>query len=194
MSRALRPKLPRPGLGKAVKALTKRFDDLNDRFRQLAAGMAKQLAGLNANQQVHAEVLEKLDVNTQVLAQMIKNLYGKLEQVDVFIARISEYPNMSVELTDLSSQDAKEIKDRADEIFNDVMRDMFRQIHEERKAAMEEHRLAAEKEKEEAAEAEKAKKEAEQSEEALQATEQEIVGEPGGEGSSIPEGAEVFGG
>jgi hypothetical protein len=177
-------------------AWDKRFDGLLDRFRKLTVAIGQQMGGINANQQVHSDILEKLDVNVQVLAKMIREIYGKLEQVDVLIARLYEQPRTALEepTTNLTPLEAKEIRDRADQLFTDVMREMFTQVREEREAAMKTHREAAKREKEEAEKAKQEKEAAEKAEEELQAAEKEVVGEPGGEGAAIPEEAEVFGG
>ena len=189
---------PKPGLGKVVKGINKTVEDLKDRLRRLAVEAAQQMGLISATQQVHSDIIEKLDINTQVLAKMVREAYGKLEQADVYLGRVKEewgkFPDASELSYDLTSQEAREVRDRADELFSDVMKEMFRQVHEEREAAKEEHRKAAQKEKEEAEKAQKAKAEAERAEESLQEAESKIVGEPGGQGSSIPEGAEVFGG
>ena len=61
-----------------------KFNDLNDRFKKLTIGMAQQLAGMGANQQIHSDVIEKLDIHDQVISKMLRDIYGRLEHIQMY--------------------------------------------------------------------------------------------------------------
>lgn len=175
--------------------------DIQDRFKKIVVATGQQLAQLQANQQVHSEVIEQLDINVQAVAKMHLENYGRFEQIDVLIAKyVSEG-----EVLDITQDELAEIKVRATESYEATMSECFRQVREERAAAVEEQRKAADQARQEQADAveanEKAKKEA------LDKTEQEFAESAleeaeapnlsttvGGQGSGIPAGADVFGG
>jgi hypothetical protein len=174
-----------------------KFNDLNDRFKKLTIGMAQQLAGMGANQQIHSDVIEKLDINIQVISKMMKDIYGRIGQVDV----VMERSDIEFDL-EMSNMELEAIKAARDTLFQDVMTESFRIVHEERKASIEQRRKEAEKAAEEAEEAKEAQAEAievsesEGAQKALEEAERPtLIKEPGGPGEvEIPEGAEVFGG
>lgn len=180
-----------------------KFNDLNDRFKKLTMGMAQQLAGMGANQQIHSDVIEKLDINIQVISKMLKDLYGRLEQVDVVLKRpaVMDGQNIGFDF-EMSDQELEVLKGARDTTFQDIMAESFKIVHEERKAALEQRRKEAEEAAEEAEEAKKAQAaavevvESEAAKEALEEAERpNLVQEPGGPGEvDIPEGADVFGG
>ena len=171
-----------------------KFNDLNDRFKKLTIGMAQQLAGMGANQQIHSDVIEKLDIHDQVISKILRDLYGRLEQIDIVLKR------SDVEFDfELSNQELEVLKGTRDTIFKDIMTECFKAVNEERKAAIEQRRKEAEEAAKEAEEAQKAKAAAEEQEAADQALKDaerpDLVQEPGGPGEvETPEGAEVFGG
>jgi predicted phage tail protein len=151
---------------------------------------AQQFAGLSANQEIQSSVLEKLDINVQVIAKMLKDIYGRLEQVDVLMGKSSvDFKH------DFSPSEMEELKKTRDKIFQDVMSACFSMVNEERKAAIEQRRKEVEESKRAVEEAEKAKTEAERAEAVLKEAEAPpIIGKPAEYGADIPEGAEVFGG
>jgi len=167
-----------------------KFNDLNDRFKKLTFGMAKQLAGISANQQIHSDVIEKLDINVQVIGKMIKDVYGRIEQIDMLM----EASEVNFK-HDFDNQEIEKIKSARDQTFQDVMSESYRIVHEERKAALEQRRKEAEQAAVEASKAKTAAEEAEMADLELKESERPtLVGEPGGPGAEVPAGADVFGG
>lgn len=175
--------------------------DLQERFKKIVIATGQQLAQLQANQQVHSDVLEQLDINIQAVAKMHIENFGRFEQLEVFLQRsLNEGETLKI-----SQEELVELKIRAKEAYEATMSECFRQVHEERAAAVEEQRKAANKAKQEQADAvaanDKAKKEVldkseqEFAESALQEAEAPNLSTTvGGQGSGIPAGADVFGG
>jgi len=178
-----------------------KFNGMQDRFQKIVVATGQQLAQINANQQVHSNVLEALDVNIQATAKAVREVYGRFQQIDHHLQSIAQPHGSDVGVDfELSQENLAVIKDRAQDAYDATMKECFRQVHEERKAAIEEQRRAAEEAKkkavEEAAAAVKAKEEASTAEEVLQEAESSsrLSTQAGGQGSDIPAGAEVFGG
>jgi hypothetical protein len=174
------------------------FLDLQERFKKIVVATGQQLAQLNANQQVHGDVIEQLDINVQAVAKMHLEAFGRFEQIEVFMTMLGQ-------LDDLTQEQLAEVKEKAKESYEATMTECFRQVREERAAAVEEQRKAADEAKKADAakvqEAEVAKKKAlddsEQdfAESALQEAEAPNLSTTiGGQGSGIPAGADVFGG
>lgn len=183
------------------KEVAASVSDLQDRFKKIVIATGQQLAQLQANQQVHSDVLESLDINVQAVAKMHLENYGRFEQLEVFLQRSLKEGETLV----ISQEELVEIKTRAKESYEATMSECFRQVHEERAAVVKERHKAAEKAKQEQADAvaanETAKKEAldkseqEFAESALQEAEAPNLSTTvGGQGSGIPAGADVFGG
>lgn len=173
--------------------------DLQERFKKIVIATGQQLAQLQANSQVHSNVLEQLDINVQAVAKMHLEAFGRFEQIQSYLVR------SGIAAEELTQEELAEIKDKAKEAYEATMTECFRQVHEERKAAVEEQRKAADEAKvaeakavEEAAVAKKEavdKSESEFAEEALQDAEsRNLSASVGGQGASIPAGADVFGG
>lgn len=162
--------------------------------------LSQQILNLDQNVNLHADVLDSMDAKSMAMAKMLKDVYGRIEQLDQILER------SDVDFShDFSDAELEEVKKNRDETYNLVMKEAFKAVHEERQAIMEQRRKEAEEAKKKEEEAQKAKEEAEKKEsEAEEAKTAEAVlqeaetaptvGEAGGQGSDIPEGAEVFGG
>jgi len=170
-----------------------KFNSLSNRFEKFIVAVGQQLAGVSANQQIHSNVLERLDINIQAVDRGVREAYGRFEMLDTLLQK------SDLDFAELTAEELASIKESAQETYKDTMQECFRQVNEERKAAIEEQRAAAKKAAEEAkkaSEEEAQKAEAEVVEQEMQKAEEPstMLTEPGGEGSKIPEGAEVFGG
>jgi hypothetical protein len=177
-----------------------KFNDLQERFKKIVMATGQQLAQLSANQQVHSNVLEQLDINTQAVARLGIEMFGRFEQIDFWLKR------SGCNVSELEASELEEIKKRARETYEVCMQNCFRLVHEDREAAIKEQREAADRAKQEAAaeaaKAEQAKKEAADKVEAQTAKQilqdaensRKLTTDAGGVGAEIPAGADVFGG
>lgn len=187
--------------GAFKKEWADKFNGLGERFKKIVLATGQQLAQLQANSQVHSNVLEQLDINVQAVAKMHLENYGRFEQIMIFLERAGAV----IDVSELTQEELVKAKEKAKEAYEATMTECFRQVHEERAAAVEAQRKAAEKAKvdseKEKEEAVGAKKEAEDKEEAEfaqktleEAEARNISTSTGGQGASIPADAEVFGG
>lgn len=149
----------------------------------IAGGVAQNLASVKANLDANGDALEQFDIFNQIWAKMFLKLAERTEQANYLILS-------GRKLDELDDSDRTVIKDRAREWFGDIFQAMKVEVQEERDAYIKELRAkAAEVQKE----MDDAKKEGDVAEQALRGAEQNLS-VPGGEGSEIPAGAEVFGG
>ena len=167
-----------------------KFNNLSERFEKIVMAVGQQMAGLNANQQIHGNVIERLDINIQAVDRNVREVFGRFEQIDVFLQKAG------IKFDDLTQEELAAIKDEAHKTYEDTSKESFRQVREERKAAIEENRKRAVEAQRKAAEEAVEKKEAEAAEQELQNAEQPpMLAEPPSEqGAKIPSGADVFGG
>lgn len=137
-----------------------------DGVASIVAGIGQNFAALKVNLEANSDALEQLDIYNQIWAKMFLCL----------LERIVALPRSVLD----SDQD---IKNRAKEDFQALIRECKLAVFEERKAYVEAMRAQAIKENTEEAVAEQALRNAEQS-----------LSTAGGEGSTIPDDAEIFGG
>lgn len=174
------------------REITRRFNSLVDRanqlqenFQQIVSATGHQLATLRANQEVHMDAIEQLDIYNQANARAILECYGRFEQISLFLEKLGHKPE------DLTAEEIDTVKKAAKEAYETTMASCFQVVREEREAKLKEIQEQRKKEKEEQAKAQSEQQSAE--EEIRSAEERKLVDEPGGEGADIPEGAEVFG-
>ena len=171
------------------------------RQQQIALFSAQEFGKLMAQQQHIAtefsKSIEHIDLNVLATAEILKEIFGQLSQIDCFIKKVANGANL-----DLSEAEVEVVKKEATEWFQNTVASAFKTVRERREAeekARLEELERAKKEAESAAQATAdAKKEAEVAEKALldAATQErsiQTVG-AGGPGADIPEGADVFGG
>lgn len=173
-----------------VTTIEGRIGMIRDGLGQMSVGVAQNLAAVKANLDSNSDALEQFDIFNQIWAKMILKLSERVAQTDYVVeTRIAPQ--------DLNEGDRALIKERAREWFTAVFNEMREEVRVEREAYLKELRAKAaeiQAEQEKAVkEEERAKKEAEIAESTLRGAEQNLS-TPGGQGSEIPAGAEVFGG
>src|SRR5690349_15912094 len=142
----------------------------------IAAAIAQNFAAVKANLDANSEALEQLDVYNQVWAKMFLCLIERM----ISTSQIIQLQRGYVPLSD------QEIKTQAKEDFTALLQECKSRVLEEREAYIKALRAQADNEQKRANEgtmAETALRNAEQS-----------MSTVGGEGSAIPEGADIFGG
>jgi signal transduction histidine kinase len=164
-----------------------KFNDFRGRFDQIIPAIAQQFAQLQANSQVASNCIDAIDLQQQAMMKINERVYGKLELIDAL------FQKLGVDADDL---DFEGLQRTAQDTYLATAKECVALAKEEREAAIKANQEAMAKAQEEAAKAAAEKAEAEKAEEALQSAQEEdrLVGEPGGPGAPIPEGAEVFGG
>lgn len=172
-------------------------EQLTQQVAQFATSeFGKMQARLNLYFQSIDQALHHHDVNDIAAAEILKEIFGQLTQVDVFLKRLSVRVSDREGVLDLAGADVANIKKEALEWFDSTVASAFKvaneAVEEQRKAAEEQSkaeqaRIAAEKEKaaadkEEAArmesELQKAEREDRGLEQASSFTEQEALGLP----------------
>lgn len=175
--------------------------EIEKRQQQIAIFSAQEFGKLMAHSQHStgeiAKSIDHIDLNVLATAEILKEVFGQLSQIDCFIKKLT--PEGKV--LDLSEEEVENVKKEASEWFSSTVGSAFRTVQQKR-AEEEQARLAelekAKKEAEEAAkkietdQTEKEKAEKALAEAATQ--ERSIQTVSGGPGADIPEGADVFGG
>lgn len=165
-----------------------KFNDFRGRFDQIIPAIAQQFAQLQANSQVTANCVDAIDLQQQAMMKINERIYGKFEIIDAL------FQKLGIDADDL---DYDGLKKMAHDTYLATAKECVALAKEERDAAIKANQEAMKKAQEEARKAAEEKAEAEKAEEALtqaQEEDRQLVGEPGGPGADIPEGAEVFGG
>jgi hypothetical protein len=171
--------------------MSQSVSDLTTRFKAIVTATGQQLSVINANIGVHMEAIEQLDIYNQVNARAILECYGRFSQIDVILQNMESILRTQFEygdsVTRFSQSDLEAIKKDARQCYEDTMQNCFELVREERAQKLKEYRAEQEKARQE--------EEAKRAEDELKDSEaKKLVSEPGGDGASIPEGAEVFGG
>lgn len=158
-----------------------------------ATEFGKMLAAQEAFRLRVNESIGHLDNNVLATAEMVKEVFGQLSQVDLLLGKLGTKTEVGLTLTD---EETAHVKTQAEEWYTSVMSASFAAVRERLLKEAEEHAAAAQKAKEEAEKAEADKSEVERVEQELQraSTDDRIPQFSGGEGADIPEGADVFGG
>jgi hypothetical protein len=189
--------------------LAKGFNDIAARQQEIANFAATkigellgQLQMLAAQQEVivqqYGRSINHLDVSQLAYAEVLKEVFGQLAQEDVLIARLAG----TVTSTEFSEADIAEVKARSSELYTEVVTAAFASVNKKRaeeEAAYAEKKAAEQAAKEAAEKAAQDKTEAQTAEQALLDAAQadravQTVGATGGQGATIPDGANVFGG
>ena len=142
----------------------------------IAAAIGQNFAALKANLDLNSSALEQLDVYNQIWAKMFLGILERIVQINNQFTHQSGYV----------PKDNKEIREEAKEIFHALLNECKARVLEEREAYIKSLRAQAEAEQQQTNEGKVA-------EETLRNAEQSMS-TFGGEGSDIPEGAEIFGG
>lgn len=148
-----------------------------------------ELGKVWSNQQGLADSLDHMDLNVLAIAEINKNIYRRLTEHEAKLKKLEELAD-----TPLLSQD---LADAWDAEYKEEIKKAFTIVLERRAKEDAARAEAREREKREAAAAEEAKKEAERAEEELRRAESEGLvrdAASGGQGASIPDGAQIFGG
>ena len=171
-------------------SLVNNLNDHKKRFDRIVIATTQRFASVQVSLEAFSQALEQLDAHSQTVARTQLEVFGRLAQIEKHLA------SQGFNFEDLTPSDIEEIKISAREAFEATWNNCYRIVLQMREAAIKAQREAAEKAKKEAEEAKKDEQEATRAEEELQTAEStsNLVDEPGGEGSEIPEGAEVFGG
>jgi hypothetical protein len=164
-----------------------KFNGLKERFDRIVPAIAQQFAQVQVNSQINAQCINNIDLQQQAMLKILKRVFGKFEVIDAI------FRSQNVNIDDL---DYEAIKRLAEDTYTAVAEECVEIAEQERAAAIKSLEESGKKACEEVAAAERAKKEAETAEAALRQAHEEdrIVREPGGPGTEIPAGAEVFGG
>lgn len=183
-------------------ALAGEIEGVKKLQQQFMMFTAQEFGKATAQQQAIASELgstiDHLDVNVLSLAEVMKEVFGQLQQIDFIFqnAKVVTPPEggYKLDVDVIKDADVPDIKEGAQKWFDTVVGAAFKTIQERR---AEEQRVAEEnarKAKEEAERAEKDKTEKEliEKELARDSGVQQIGA--GGLGADIPEGADVFGG
>lgn len=172
-----------------TKLWTTRFNSLNEMagktregVASIATGLAQNFAALKANLDMNSDAMEQLDIFNQIWAKMFLFIIERMEQ-EKFL-RTNNIPDLVLRNTDL-----EEIKSTAQTSFQDMFQLSKDKVIEERQAYLKELRTKVEQE---AKTAEPVTEEVMAREVLLNA--ERGISMAGGEGSAIPDGAEIFGG
>lgn len=178
-------KRPTPNALEAkVDHLAKRVDELG----KFAGGLITELNSLKQNigsqLQINGQAIDSIDTNVLVLAEVLKEVFGQLTQIDEMLRLVDQKPeNKTLD----ERIDADAIRVQAESWFKDTVSSAFGKIRSER-AALVATQNAAKKEQDGKAEAARAQ------EELLNADTPSMSATMAGPGSDIPAGAQVFGG
>lgn len=163
-----------------------------------ASEMGRAQGQVQGQMQSIGQSLSGIDLNILALAELNKEVIGQLTQIDVFFTKItSKSPELEGGF-DLSDEEVAKVKTDAQAWYSDLLKSSFsraREVIEEQEKKLAEARAAAV-----AQEAETARAAAEESsveaelKKAEEIERQVVSATSGGEGSSFPEGAEIFGG
>lgn len=189
-----------------VTEQNKRIGELEKLQQKIATFAAAEFGKVLGHQQTvameFANTTNHIDMNVLALAEVAKEIFGQLAQIDhVLQTSIVKPSTDSGDLKlDLNIPDGEAsietIKTKAVEWYNQVTKSAFKIVNAQREQHAEKMRQEEAALKKEAEEAAQAKTEAEVVEKELRSAEAPGVLMPasGGEGSNIPEGADVFGG
>ncbi len=197
-------------LNERLKELTNKHNNLvtqvegmNQALRQIVKLATAQLGSFEGRQQAAINEFDRtmtgLDRNVLALAEMMKEVFGQLEQTDFFFARLSEKV-AGANLLLLSPEDQILLKAQALEHYKDVTAAAFERVRVRLVDEAKEHAAKAESEQRAKEAAEKLAADAEEAERVRLACEQAEkvdrsgVTESGGAGATIPDGADIFGG
>jgi hypothetical protein len=162
-----------------------------------AAGteIAKLVTGQELRDREFGGALSGLDLNILAMAEIVKEIFGQLSQIDTLFDRIFSKADLGASL---SEDDRTGIKAKAEEWLKQVTISAFSTVQNRFAAEAKARQEAEQAAKEEAEKAASAKQEAERVEKELQqaeATDRSLVGTTtGGAGTSFPEGADIWGG
>lgn len=165
-------------------ALNASVDTIRKGVASIASGVAQNLSAVKANLDMNSEATEQLDIFNQIWAKMLQRVVDRAETIDFMMQK--GYSSAS----QLSQDDLALIKAHAQDYFQELFLTCKGQVKEEREAYIKQLRERAE---EEYKAAQATKKEETIADEALRGAEQSLSN-AGGQGSPIPDGAEVFGG
>lgn len=170
-----------------TKTWTDKFNELNkmagvtrEGVASIATGLAQNFAALKANLDMNSDAMEQLDIFNQIWAKVFQLIIERIEQ-EKFL-RTNNMPDSA-----LRNSDLVEIKSNAQTSFQDMFQLAKDKVVEERQAYLKELRAKTEQE------AKPVSTEEDIAREALINAERGIS-MAGGEGSAIPDGAEIFGG
>lgn len=171
-----------------VATITGSHDKTREGVKSIIAGVGQNLAAMKANLDSNSEALEQFDIFNQIWGKMFIRICEKIEYHAV-VGILGKAPS------DITQEQLEGIKTAGREWFTAAFNIIKEEVKEEREAYLKELRQRAKEEMErQSAAEEQAKKEEAVAEAALRNAEQPTVSAPGGQGSSIPEGAQVFGG
>jgi hypothetical protein len=171
--------------------------------KQVASYAAVECGKIGTMNTINAESIDKLDDNILCMANIMKEVFGQLSQIDEMLKLLDLKPD-GKPLEERVDPDV--IRKAATAWYEDIVADGFRKVQAAKEAASKARQEAREKAAAEAAAAkekeiaamavEKDRTEAAAAQEALNKAEEPSLVPAGaaGPGSDIPEGAEVFGG
>lgn len=139
----------------------------------IVAGITQNFGAIQANLSAHSDAVEQLDVYNQIWAKMFLHVFEQLECAKYQYAGDSEL-----------------IKVTGEEKFAAAFQECKATVLEEREAYVRHRQAQIEEQKMQA----QTKTQDRVAEEALRSAEGTIISTPGGQGSAIPDGAEIFGG
>lgn len=182
-------------------ALAGEIEGIKKLQQQFMMFTAQEMGKATAQQQAIASELgstiDHLDVNVLSLAEVMKEVFGQLQQIDHIFQNakvVSAEGGYALDVDVIKDADVPGIKEGAQKWFDTVVASAFKTIQDRR---AEEQRVAEEnarkaKEEAERAAKDKSEKELVEKELARESGVQQIGA--GGLGADIPEGADVFGG
>lgn len=186
--------------------------------KQMAGFMASEMGKFQGTVAQHIGTLGRttsgLDLNVLALAEISKEVFGQLTQIDALLKKIHSATGKLItgpvttealeefnKVLDLTEEEVKDVKADAEEWYKSILQSSF-QAAQERIMAAEKEALAQQKADEEAAKAAAEKAEAATEKETVEAelkkaaeAEKTVVANvSGGPGAAFPEGADIFGG
>lgn len=168
----------------------KSYNETEQRFKMLAMNVAQEIGKLVYTNQIFAESVDQMDLNVLASAKMIKELFGQLSHLEAIL-------KVSVTEEQLAGIDLDLARAEGLAWFRKTMASAFKEVQEERAAALAAKEKAAEEARAKAEAEASAKVEAARAEEALRSAEK-----PGISGvaqvdsgrTEYPQGADFFGG
>ena len=162
-----------------VKQWTDKFEALahmanttREGVASIVAAVTQNFGAIQANLSMNSDAVEQLDIYNQIWAKLFVYIFEQLESLKPLSVNLE---SSKAEGRERFSAIFQECKDRVVEEREAYIKLRRQQVEEERKAQ------------------EQAKKQDTVAEETLRSAES-AISMPGGEGSTIPEGAEIFGG
>lgn len=166
---------------KFSREVAEKHNGIAKQVQELTQQVAQDLGQLSAYIQTLSDSSDRMDLNVLALADLTKKL-----SIDLYVMKHSTPDKAPEEL-------AKE----AETFYRKLMAESFDTVIKKREEGAKARREALQKAEEDRKAAEAARSEAEKAEEVLLAAERGMIADAtnsGGQGSPIPEGAEVFGG